>query len=322
MNFTSKIETNQEVTELENEIIKKYWDFQETEFINKPSLLKTEYSISQYELNKFIREKSSFILNKGECVGCGVELVYNVKSQTQFREIINANIIHCEECREESQKKLSEERIQTKTLFRNQNLLKALEHRLWEKLTTEEFDVLKDIVKLKERDAIFKYVFSKDYQGTWTKVNKLERLGLIDVLRGDNNSIISFDFLEQLEDKILNFDEIIENQPVLRNNLSFSLAQKLNKTRLNQPDYSGIFILPTDVLLKKGVEYIYGGWVQSDGTINLKFTPKDEVFSTTQKNIEAESEDIKDIISNMNNTISFFDENDAFDYDENDETPY
>lgn len=322
MNFTSKIETNQEVTELENEIIKKYWDFQETEFINKPSLLKREYSISQYELNKLIREKSSFILNKGECVGCGVELVYNVKSQTQLREKINANIIHCEECREESQKKLREERIQTKTLFRNQNLLKALEHRLWEKLTTEEFDVLKDIVKLKERDAIFKYVFSKDYQGTWTKVNKLERLGLIDVLRGDNNSIISFDFLEELEVEILNFDEIIEHQPVLRNNLSFSLAQKLTKTRSTQPDYSGVFILPTDVLLKKGVEYIYGGWVQSDGTINLKFTPKDEVFPTTQKDIEAEPEHIKDIISKMNNDLSFFDENNAFDYDENDETPY
>ncbi len=303
MNFTINLNIHQEVTELQGEIIKKYWEFDNMEFKNKPSVLKKEYDISQYKLNKIIKNNSTCEINKGGCIECGIELIHNVTSQTQFREKINSTIIHCEECRAEYNERLKKERELNQTTYRNQNLQKALEFRLWEKLTTDEFLVLKSIIKINDRDAIFREVFSQDYQGTWTIVNKLERVGLIDVLR-DDSSVIGFGFLEELENLILNFDEKIEAISSVRNNLSFSLTRKTNKFKQNQPDYSGVFVLPSDILLKKGVEYIYGGWIQSDGSINLKFTPKEELFGVTQKDIEQEPEHIKDVISNMFNDLS------------------
>ncbi len=319
MKLKYNINISKDTTKLKREIIKKYWALENMEFKNKPSILKKEYNISQYELNNIIKNNSTCEINKNECIECGIELIYNVTSQTQFREKANSTIIHCEECQEKHNKQLKKERELNQTIYINQNLQKALAHRLWEKLTINEFSVLKSIIKIKDRNIIFKELFSQNYQGTWTIVNKLERIGLISVLRSEK-SVIGFDFLTELENKILNFDEKIETVLKPKNNLSFSLARKTNKSKENQPDYSGVFVLPVDIVLKKGIDYIYGGWIQSDGSINLKFTPKEELYNVTHKDIEKEPKHIKDVMANMfSNLPRKFENNNEFN---NDDMPF
>ena len=87
--------------------------------------------------------------------------------------------------------------------------------------------------------------------------------------------------------------------------LSFSLAKKEHKTKPKQPDYSGTFTLPTDIILKAGVKYIYGGWIQTDLSINLKFTPLANIVSVQQTDIENEPKLAKDILSEMYPVLSF-----------------
>ena len=86
--------------------------------------------------------------------------------------------------------------------------------------------------------------------------------------------------------------------------LSFSLARKEGKREVKQPDYSGTFTLPTDIILKAGVKYVYGGWSQTDNSINLKFTPASQLKTVRQTTLDSEPEHTKDILSRMYTGLS------------------
>ena len=147
---------------------------------------------------------------------------------------------------------------------------------------------------------IYTNVFGGDPYNSyiWTRVNKIEELSLIKVKRAwhDNKSVDSFEFDERLADLL-----DLTMKPVSLPYLSFSLVPNIRKTKPRQPEYSGTFKLLDDVILKAGVKYIYGGWINTDGSINLKFQPESEIKrKVEQTNIEEESDDIRNAINRMN----------------------
>jgi hypothetical protein len=305
MDYTFSINKNNDIDSKSGKIIDKYWELEGESFKHKPTEIKNEFNISQYTLNNLIRDNSECIINRGICVECGERLEDKVTSHAQFKRIIESKGIHCSECKSVIEKRQNIEREQARISIRRQNMQTALDKRLWEKISTKEFEVLKEIIRTKNRDAIFRDIFKNDYYGTWEIVNKLERIGLLNVIRGED-TVTGFEFLDGLEDQVLDYNEKISRlneESTLINTLGFSLPKKLNKTKITQPDFSGIFVLPTDVLLKQGVEYLAGGWIQSDGSINLKFTPKDEVFPTESKSVDNEPQHIKNILSKMYNSL-------------------
>ena len=75
------------------------------------------------------------------------------------------------------------------------------------------------------------------------------------------------------------------------------LSNVIDKKYANSPDYNGIFTLNQQVNFKEGIEYIYSGWIISDGSINLKILPKNDLIKKVEyKSIESEPEHISTII--------------------------
>lgn len=295
MNITIKI--NDELTELQKEIIEKYWTLTNMKFENKPNKLKQEYEITLHELNKLIKDYSVCEVRTGNCSECEVELIQRFTSQTGFKERLVCSVKTCKECKE----KLDIEAYQIQEDYIIQTLNKGLIDRQWEILNQDELELLKNIVRINDRNTIIAKCLSGENYGDWKVINKLEKLRLI-YLEKNGRHVREFHFLEELASEIFFLEVKNEEFNNVKNDFGFSLAKKINKQKPQQPDYSGFFILPTDIVLRKDVEYIYGGWIQTDGSINLKFTPKEDLFSVKHK--DTEPEHIKGIMSNMLNNIS------------------
>lgn len=129
-------------------------------------------------------------------------------------------------------------------------------------------------------------------------IKKLEKKGLIFIERSGSN-IIKFDYDKSL---IYHIKQDISTNII--DYLSFSLSKRANeKTNPKQPDYSGTFTLPCDVVLKANEKYLYGGWLLTDGSINLKFTPIKDIKKVEQAKIEDESSSYDDGINEMFNSL-------------------
>ena len=54
------------------------------------------------------------------------------------------------------------------------------------------------------------------------------------------------------------------------------------------------------MILKAGEVYLYGGWIQNDQSINLKFTPINQINKApNQTKLDHEPKHISDIINNI-----------------------
>lgn len=90
----------------------------------------------------------------------------------------------------------------------------------------------------------------------------------------------------------------------ISNTLGFSLFKNKNKTTSRQPYFSTVFTLSHDVILKKGEKYIAGGWIQTDQSLNVKFTPLSDLENrTTHTDVENEPKSVKDILNDMYNDL-------------------
>ncbi len=177
---------------------------------------------------------------------------------------------------EKEKKRLEEEQILKEIQEHEHKMEQAVETKAWLKLNEEEFEELKEFIYLNDMKAINSRLRKReDFQKYYDIELKLQELGLIYI----NLFRREIEFAPGLEESI--FDYLHKHNSNVAENLSFSLAKKLNKTSVKQPDYGGTFNLTEDVLLKANQDYIYSAWVQTDGSINLKFTPLKELQTKT-----------------------------------------
>ncbi len=292
--------------EAEINLISDYWENNFGEFKFSLNELSEKYSLKPHLITKIIKEKSE-VLKEYKCFGC--QEPYKVKIETKgkwnpYSELCS----NCESERKRRQKefeieqqRIREEEERNKRAEIENVFLQAISEKRWLNLNQYELEILKQIIQLKELKLIKKEVYNGNFydKQVWTAVNKLHNLGLIFIRRDDySNYVHSFEFSESLESEI---SEKINTNIV--DYLSFSLVKKASRTEIRQPHYSGTFTLQSDVVLKAGEKYIYGGWEQTDGSINLKFTSIREIEKRTiQSDIEKEPEHISSVLND------FFDE--------------
>lgn len=288
-------------------IIQDYWQIDNSEFVNRPKQIIEKYNISQSDLNRIIKDNSECIVVQGHCISCGLEISKSVFSQTSFKEAYIRSKNRCSQCESEYFKKIEADkaaRLELEINERKEKFKDSIEKRKWENLNAIEFDILKKIVRLKDKNLIRREVFKNNFydEEIWKYVNRIEKLKLISITRGLNNYIISFDFSPELERHILTSDNEFLSKEL--DYLSFSISMNSNKKTIRQPDYSGTFILKRDIRLKAEQKYIYGGWINSDGSINLKFQPIDSLNPTTeQKSVDNEPTHIKNLLNDFFNEI-------------------
>ena len=324
MNFEVIIKDDN-ISELEKEIILTYWKTRDTELLCKPRDIKLNYNLTQHQLITLIKEKSECRIDKGECENCDTNLSYTVYSQSQFKIKVDSSIVHCEECRETFRlQRKNKEKNSKGTTFHNAIVSGSQDH-----LEFEHIALLKKMIIYEDRNSIFNNIIKPDWEYSWKIINQLERLGIIYIERDINKEVLNFEILPPLKSQIIeilktendtleynhttSINQYNRQDAPIQNRLSFSLKPKLNKTEARHPDYSGVFKLPTDVLLKQGVEYVYGAWVLTDGSINLKFTPKEDIFPTINEDLDDQPQSLK---SHLDDFLSSLPPTNNFDYDE------
>jgi hypothetical protein len=308
-----KIHIKPDLSEDYSIIIQEYWEIVDNDFPNRPKQICQKYNITIGELNKIIKDYSCCNIVHGYCSGCGVVIEDKVYSQTSFREKKRRYIKErCNDCEIAFYKEREAERVRQQDEEKQQieeRFSQAIQEKRWNNLSDEELEILKGIVRIKNKSLIYKEIFNDDPfdKSIWRKVGNIEKKGLLCVKRNSYKSVIEFHFPEQLEQILLRDNKDIINEEL--DFLSFSLSKYINKTQIRQPDYSGTFILKRPVRLVANVKYIYGGWINTDGSINIKIQPLDNIVQKVEHGtIENEPTHIKNI---MNEFFNYIDKDDA-----------
>jgi hypothetical protein len=90
---------------------------------------------------------------------------------------------------------------ESRNIIHEYKFIEAIKQRNWLKITQEELEILKIIVKYKSKDLIYKHAFGDDpyNRDIWEKVKNIEEKNLIHIIRNDNGRIVQFLFSELLE---------------------------------------------------------------------------------------------------------------------------
>lgn len=309
-NYQLHIKNN--IDETAKNIIVDYWNIINDKFVFKISDLAKKYNIRQHEITNLAMANSHFTIAQ-HCYKCGDVVIekFENKDKLKFYLTFKNRTISCQNCENERLRILDEKyqqqeeertrRIKKEKFAQEEIFQLLLQNRSWENLNNFEYEILRKIIELPNLNVIKREIFKDNFQDKliWAAINKIEKNGLIQVDRnGWKNSVTNI----SCDSRLKNY---IKKPKTLKNvdYLGFSLAKREQKTSVRQPDYSGTFVLPTDVILKAGVKYIYGGWVQTDNSINLKFTPLQDIDTVKQTTIDQEPKILGDILKNMSDVI-------------------
>lgn len=294
-------------------ILNDYWLIQNNNFLYKATEITKMHDITQGDLTKLVKKNSYCEVLHGNCRECNEVMREKTTSKSEYISSIRDKSHTCSQCRAKFRRMIAKHEIDESEKKRKKSLLNfenAVIEKKWIGLSKDELEILYNLIENKTKSKIYANVFEGKYSDkrVWNYVNKFQNLGLINVIR-NGFSVVEFEFDDRINEAIRNLLHIksganIDDEPVL-DYLSFSLIKKENKETIRQPDYGGTFILQRDVILRANVKYIYGGWIQIDGSINLKFTPSSNLQTNKviQKNIETEPELVGEIIKSMFNDM-------------------
>ena len=290
-------------------IAEEYWEIENGEFVNTVSYFFDRYSLNQNQLSKLIKANSHCKVQE-ICADCSETFDRFVPTKGYFKFKYPVTCPSCneriEQDRIESKKRyLEEQKIELEKieLESKEKFEKAIADEKWLELNDFELNILRAILKNNNLKSVFRNVFKDDLSDKyiWSVITKLDKLGLIQTRRNDRNYLDAIEIDPRLIHHLQEPTKAKSNKTP--DYLSFSLSKKLNKTEAKQPDYGGTFILPTDIILKANETYVYGGWILSDGSINLKFTPAKDIHVVEQTTLENEPQTVRDIIEGMFNNM-------------------
>ncbi len=289
-------------------IAEEYWEIENGEFVNTVSYFFDRYSLNQNQLSKLIKANSHCKVQE-ICADCSETFDRFVPTKGYFKFKYPVTCPTCkekiEQDRIESKKRyLEEQKIEQEKIEQEskEKFDKAIADEKWLELNDYELSTLKTILRNNNLNSVFKNVFKDDLTDKyiWGVLNKLNKLGLIQLVRNNN-------YVNAIEVDPMLLHHIEKSVKITSTNtpdyLSFSLSKKRNKSEVKQPDYGGTFILPTDIILKANETYVYGGWILSDGSINLRFTPAKDVHVVEQTTFENAPQKVRYIIEGMFNNL-------------------
>lgn len=276
------------------EIISKYWQMENSTFLNSPTELRTKLNITQPKLNAIIKDNSETVLFIEECVDCKNPIKVQVTSQSTAKTKIENTLFQCSDCRT----KLNQEIKEIPTKSRKNHLLEfAVKHRLWNKLTREELAVLKKVIEINDYQNLQKELIQTNFKFYWPIIEKFDRLSLIDIQREPiNNYINKIYFLPDLATEL----EIHPRSNVfIESSLNFHLPKRLNNTKETQPNFSKRIQFDKDIVITAGTEYFCSVWVNSDGSINFGMKPTSELTAQNDGTKDFEPKSVGEIINKI-----------------------
>lgn len=268
--------------EIHEDIIRKYWRLNNSEFVFSIEDLLKNTKLSKPKLESSVHKYSVVKFNAGLC-NCGETVIIPVRSRSEFmnyESICKLSIVVCKNCEREE---------------RYGRMRLAITEKRWLKLRTNEIELLYKISNTSSKSEVYKYLLDRVYSGKskkpeWELLNKFERFELIWVEREENGtSITQIHKLPELErDLHSHFNPDFDSKksqeyPKEPEQIKLLLKRKTGRTSPKQPEFSGCFDFIKDVTLRKGVKYSYGGWKNHDGSLYIKIVPADDGSPDTRE---------------------------------------
>jgi hypothetical protein len=271
------------------------------------------------QVSSFCLKNSQVKIYQGRCQECGKDVFSIAQNKKELQKQIRSsknhfvdNEITCSNCwnkkfanvqGEENSLITSFQEIESKS--KKSNMYQAIEKRKWNQLRNDELDILKHVVKSESKWDAYKRVFPDgNPQGqnsglVWRILNKLDEMDLIWLKRVKGSKriaeIITLPGLKEHLFETLNDERSYEQENNDHDHLervfAFVMEKNLFSMNARHPDYSGIFRLTRDIVLRKDTKYRYGGWINDDGSLYIKITPYAQPFTDTRP-VEVNDEDI------------------------------
>ncbi|AOW08939.1 hypothetical protein [Flavobacterium gilvum] len=313
-----EIHIDEDLDAKSKQMLNDYWLIQDGIFLNKVAGIIKMHGIKQGELNTLLEKHAHCEINHGNCCECDKEMKDKIFLRSDFNYTFKSKVNNCSECREEFRRKnekewkehqnRQEEKRKEKLAFFDE----VVNEKKWLELPKNELNILYKLIENKTMNKIFANVFNgnRGDKSMWRYVYKFESLGFFNAIR-NGIWVDKLEFDERINEAIKNLflnkaDSDKDREPsTALDELRFSLARKEYKQTINHPDYSGAFTLQRDVIFRAKEKYIYSGWIQTDGSINLRFTPVSNLQSSNviQENIKNEPQLVGEIVKNMFNEI-------------------
>jgi len=197
-----KIKYNKNVDNHLKEIVDSYWLFSNNKFIFSSHDLSQEYGLKIKGLIEIVKVYSNCVISFKKCTKCKNDFQYTVNTRSHFIFIMNRCNNICDKCNPSLN---SLNNIEEYEFYSISSPEYALKNNVWEELSSIELEILKRIVKYKEKHLIYKYVFKNDVfnEDIWNIINHLEDLGLLTIDRESNRKIKSFNYMNELKNRIL-----------------------------------------------------------------------------------------------------------------------
>mgnify|MGYP006094420071 CR=1 FL=1 len=319
-----QIEFTNNCSEEHKEIIKQYWEFRGSIFINKPGKLKDKCDLTQTELSKLVVENSttSFYLY---CESCNSYERQYVTSQTGFRQALsNYNgryfqSFKCDYCetKQKEQAKIERNRKHNE-LVENLNL--AIKNKNWKNLSNFDKAFLIHCLEMNFLQ-LKKYYGNLLGQSQYIKfikaLERIEHQNLL-VLERDslNNYIVGYKYLMNLneyKDEINFKEEQSESTATMYSDsktLKFKLTINEFQHHQDSPLYAGTLNFKEKIVIDPDVNYVFGMWQGANESLYLTLTPQEDMDKLPeQKRIPSSpipiQQGITDFLKNMGENIKF-----------------
>jgi len=328
-NLTGKIaniqvETDPNCSDVEKEIILKYWEMtEEYDWMHQVKEIKNEYELLNKDLVKKIQKKSSFSLYV-HCDSCNsfelkdlssrsttYEFLCGVKKRDSFYICMNCNKDRKDKNEHENQKQaLKEERFQKLVRF------KAIENKVWKKLPKFDLTVLKNCIDFNDFENLKRYYKEHLGEGCFKNLFKslkaLKKKNLIQLVLDENKLdfwILDYSFHPDLTDKVKVEPKLITNYlhlpipPIpekISDELKFRLMIDSRSIHSERPRFGGTIKFPSDIFLAKDIKYAFAAWEKTGDEFYLTFIPLEKISNKPfQKRIHEEPKRIQDVIDRI-----------------------
>ncbi|MBG8555012.1 hypothetical protein I5L79_15770 [Hymenobacter sp. BT594] len=262
-------------------LVEAYWSLDNGAFVHKVGELAAAHGMTLHELQKVSRQYAHVRVFLGNCLGCGDDLVQAMHSRHQLQQALQEFAPRrCAECQARWERRQEFERRLAAGHVGNPLGENAQALRRWEQLPEPELALLRTIVQLKTKRAIFAHLqpqLQQNPQQVWSLINSLEARHLVTTERAYDRTITGFRYAPELE-SLWTPDPALKPDPRTGQQLRLEIVPVPSKHAHYLPDFAGAFVVAAPVHLVPGTRYAYTGWLNTrKKTITLELGPLAEM---------------------------------------------